>query len=459
AQVFAFYRRILLNGDHVETDTHSDRDPDRNDHNARLGLDYQITPKTVFGTLLSAYNTKWTMDAHNTSTISTNEVLDTNIQVLNTELNQWKHIGGNLYLQHAFCDGHTITLNADALWYRDNNPTSYHNMYFDPAFNPIYDNFTRATKITPIRIKVASLDYVRGLGKKIKSESGLKISHSHFTNDVGVDYLEAGTWLPDPDLTANYDLTEDIFAAYASLETPLGKGFTLKAGLRYEYTSSNLGSAEVTDIVDRKFGEWFPSVFLSKDFSENYALNLSYSKRITRPTFNDMAPFVIFIDPSTFFSGNPALQPAIANKIGLGCKLKTVVFNVEYAREDSTIARFQSMVLPGTNKQLLFAENFRYTDTWSATLSIPVSPFKWWNMYYNLNGSYQKASRFSEGVISDYSAGGLSGFSSQTFTLSKSLTLELTGFYSAGGLFGIVKVNSFGALNAGLQLKFGAQGN
>ncbi|MBK8280493.1 MAG: outer membrane beta-barrel protein [Saprospiraceae bacterium] len=40
-------------------------------------------------------------------------------------------------------------------------------------------------------------------------------------------------------------------------------------------------------------------------------MNWSYSKRITRPTFNDLAPFVILLDPTTFWQGNAALQPAI----------------------------------------------------------------------------------------------------------------------------------------------------
>ncbi len=454
-QIFAFYRRILLDGDLLETDTRSIRDPDTDNHNARLGLDLQVSDKTVIGILASGYDTKWTMDAINTSLISRNHILDTTIIIRNYELNQWKHAGGNINLQHTFSEGRKLTMDVDMLWYKDNNPTTYENEYSDGEGNFLFENFTRASKLTPINVKVGKIDYTTGIGKKVKIETGVKGSLSHFTNDVGVENLIGQTWVSDPDLTAKYDLDEEILAAYGTLETPFGKGYSFKAGVRYEYTSSNLGSQEEPNIVDRQFGAFFPSVFLSKEFNANNSLNLSYTKRITRPTFNDMAPFVIFLDPSTFFSGNPALQPAIAHKFGAGYRWKSFIANLEYSIEDSTIANFQSTVIEGTNKELIFAENLVGSKNLSLTLSIPVSPVKWWNMYYNIIGGFMKSEKYYGNELAKFEAGGVGMFSTQTFTLPANFTFELSGFYGTGGLFGVVKMNPAGVLNAGLQKKFG----
>ncbi len=457
-QVFAFYRRILLNGDQLETDTRSLRDPDTDNHNARLGVDFQLTDKTVLGLLASGYDTKWTMDAVNTSLISRNGNLDTTIIIRNHELNQWKHAGGNINLQHTFSEGRVLTIDTDMLWYKDNNPTDYDNEYSDGEGNFLFEELTRSRKITPIDIKVGKLDYTTSLGKKMKIETGVKGSLSHFTNDVGVDRLKGQTWTADPELTANYDLVEKILAAHLSLEMPIFSGIQFKAGVRYEYTSSNLGAEEQPDIVDRHFGEFFPSVFLSKDINENNSLNASYSRRITRPTFNDMAPFVLFLDPTTFFSGNPALQPAISNNFRLGYRFKTMVATLEYGIEDSTIARFQSTVVPGTNRELIFAENLIGTNTISLALSIPVTPVKWWNMFYNIMGSYQTTSKYFGSEIFEFEAGGVNVFGTQTFTLPKNFTFEISGFYSTGGLFGIVLMDPMGSVNVGLQKKFGETG-
>ncbi|MEP6646209.1 MAG: outer membrane beta-barrel protein, partial [Saprospiraceae bacterium] len=239
-QVFAFYRRILLNGDILETDTRSVRDPETNNHNARLGLDYQLDKKNVIGVLVDGYDTRWTMDAVNTSLISRNTHLDTAIMINNHELNQWKHIGGNVNFQHTFAEGRQLTFNADMLAYKDNNPTEYDNRYSDGENNFLFTNNTRAHKITPINIKVGNMDYTSGLGKNMKIESGFKASLSHFSNDVGVDYKQNAEWTEDPALTAKYDLNEKIFAGYVSYETPTIANINLKAGLRYEYTNSNL---------------------------------------------------------------------------------------------------------------------------------------------------------------------------------------------------------------------------
>ena len=92
----------MLNGEQLETETVSDRFPERNNHTARLGLDYQVNDKFIIGGLLSGYNTKWVMDATNVANLSSDGVLDTVITVDNHELNEWKHLGGNINLQYSF---------------------------------------------------------------------------------------------------------------------------------------------------------------------------------------------------------------------------------------------------------------------------------------------------------------------------------------------------------------------
>ncbi|MFZ1677070.1 MAG: TonB-dependent receptor [Saprospiraceae bacterium] len=457
-QIFAFYRRIGLGGDILETDTKSVRDPGTNNHNARIGLDYQLDKKNVLGLLVDGYDTKWLMDAVNTSFISRNGHLDTSILINNHELNQWKHIGGNINLQHTFAEGRQLTFDGNILAYKDNNPTEYVNNYSDGEGNFLFSDESRAHKLTPINIKVGKIDYTTGIGKKMKLETGVKGTISHFSNDVGVDYKPAQEWLEDPALTAKYDLNEKIFAGYASIETPLVAKVTLKAGLRYENTNSNLGSEEQPNIVDRQFGKWFPSVFLSRDFNENNSVNLAYSKRITRPTFDDMAPFIIFLDPSTFFSGNPALQPATSDNFKIGLRHKSILFSVEYSVEDSSIAQFQSSVIPGTNKELLFAENLKDTKTLNFTLTLPLTPMKWWNMSYNIIGGTQQTRKYFDGKLTKFDFAGFGLFSSQTITLPSNFAFEATGYYGSGGLFGVVQIKGYGAINVGLQKKFGNNG-
>ncbi len=458
-QTFEFYRSILLNNEQIETETKSDRFPDRNNHMARLGVDYQVNDKLIIGGLLSGYDTKWVMDATNVANLTSDGVLDTIITIDNHELNQWKNLSGNLNLQYSFSAGQKLSVDADYLWYEDNNPTAYNNHYTDGEGNFLFENYTRSSKVTPINIKVGKIDYMTPIGKKIKMETGIKGTASNFTNDVSVEYSDDGQrWVEDPALTAKYNLDESIAAAYLSLEAPIDEKTDIKAGLRYEYTDSNLGSETEQDIVDRQFGSFFPSVFLSRRFDESNTINLNYGRRITRPTFNDMAPFVIFLDPYTFFSGNPAVQPAISNNFELNYSYKSALISLKYGIEDSTIANYQSTIIEGTNNQLIYTENLKQMQVYSLTFSFPLTPVKWWNMYYNVSSAWQEAQKYDELGLQSYASGNLSAYTSQTFTLPRSFTFEITGMYVSGGLFGIFQMKPFGSVNLGLQKKFGEQG-
>jgi outer membrane receptor protein involved in Fe transport len=458
-QYFYFYRSIPLNGEQIETETESFRDPSRNNHTARLGLDYNLSQKTVAGVLFSGYDTKWEMDATNNATLTSNGILDTLIILENQELNQWKHFGTNVNLQHTFSEGKLFSMDFDYLHYNDHNPTTYQNEYYDGDGQFLFENYTRSKKETPINIMVGKLDYKAPLGKSFKMETGIKGSLSRFTNDVGVDYSNDGeSWVTDDELTDKYDLVESIMAAYLSFDASLDEKTSLKLGLRYEFTDSNLGTEEEQDIVDRQFGELFPTFYISRTLHEDHSLNFSYSKRITRPTFDDMAPFRIFVDPYTFFTGNPALQPAISNNIELSYRYKSALLSVKYGIEDSTIANFQSIIIEGTNKQLIYAENLKEARVFSQTLSFPFSPTKWWNMFVNGGLVFQEATKNGEDGLETYEATSFNIFSSQTFTLPKEFTFEVSGFYYSGGLFGIFQLKPFGAVNLALQKKFGDRG-
>jgi outer membrane receptor protein involved in Fe transport len=457
-QNFSLERSVVLENELHKTSANTLRDPLQQNHNGRLGIDLQLSKKTVVGALFSSYDTKWTMDAANHAMSSINAIPEQVVDIQVTELNQWRHYGGNLNLQHTFQEGETLNFDADLLYYRDNNPTNYLNRYFDGNNNFDFEESTRSGKVTPITIGVGKLDYARNLGDKIKVTSGLKGTVSHFNNDVDVATLNGQVWQSNSELTAQYELQESVLAAYTALDITLDEKTSAKVGMRYEYTNTNLGSVETKNIVDRQYGSFFPSVFLSRKLHEDHAINLSYSRRITRPTFKDMAPFVQFIDPTTFFSGNPALQPAFSDNFKLDYRFKSAVFTLQYSVEDSTIASFQSRIIPGTNDQLLFAENLQGQQTASLTLAVPFSPKPWWNMFFNTSGVWQQSNVYVEDRLINLTLASVNIFTSQNFSLPRNFALELSGFFNSGALSGAYIMKPFGVANVGVQKKL-AGGN
>ncbi|MCI4669540.1 MAG: outer membrane beta-barrel protein [Bacteroidia bacterium] len=457
-QTFAFSRDQLVGDERIQTATVSDRLPQQLNHNLRVGMDYQISKKTVLGILAATYDTKWTMDAFNNSTFTYSQRPDTLITLELDELNQWRHYMGNVNLQHNFTEQSSLTFNVDYLYYRDNNPTNYDNSYFNEEGDLIRQEQVKSEKLTPINIGVGSLDFKAPLGDNTKLETGVKATISRFTNDVRVSF-NTGTWTVDQDLTGIFFLEEEIGAAYAAIDGKLGEKTTYKAGLRYEYTQSNLSSQEQQNIVDRKYGNLFPSLFLSRNIGDYQSVNLSYSRRITRPTFNDMAPFVIFIDPQTFFSGNAALQPSISDAIKLDYRIKNLMFSLSYTYEDSSIANFQARIDPETGRQIIAAENLQSTNTLNLTATLPIKITDWWDMIFNLNGTYTQVNLFVDEQLLSLEQPFFSGFSSQKFKLPGGIGLELSGFYRSKVLFGTSVVRPTGLANIGIRKQLGDKGS
>ncbi|MBK5272427.1 MAG: outer membrane beta-barrel protein, partial [Bacteroidia bacterium] len=233
-QEFDFSRRYIDQGVTTQNTTTSLRDPQDGGHNARLGIDFQVTPKTVIGVLVGGYNTKWLMTANNSLSIVKNNILDTTVSVVNTELNQWKHIMGNINFSHTIKEGETLTADLDYLYYKDNNPNNYRNRYYNNAGTLLGEEDTRSSKVTPLNFWVGKVDYNKKINKKISGEAGVKLSLSKFSNAVSVENSQQGNWVKDPELTAEYKLKENIAAAYTAFTIEASEKTSLKLGLRYE---------------------------------------------------------------------------------------------------------------------------------------------------------------------------------------------------------------------------------
>jgi hypothetical protein len=237
----------------------------------------------------------------------------------------------------------------------------------------------------------------------------------------------------------------------------LDKKTNLKAGLRYEYTVSNLGTEEIKNIVDRQYGNLFPTFFFSHRSNDNHAFNFSYSRRITRPTFNALAPFTYRGDPRTLLTGNPTLQPAIANMVKGDYIFKKYLFSLSYTKEDHTITGFQPEIDSVTYKSVLSPQNLVNQKILSAVLSIPVTVSKWWSMQYNITGLVQQVNALYKGAAVRLEQANVNINSTQKFTLPGAWTIELSGFYQSRSLSGISVLRAYGSLDVGIKKNLGGK--
>ena len=453
-QLFSFYHKVVNQGSTVETSTDSHRKVGIISHNMRAGVDYQLSKKTVVGILVSGYNNKNTTHPENNGTIYIDKQLDTILYLVNDEVNTWTNASANVNVQHSFSDSEKLTVNLDYIYYRNNSPATYTNTYYDGNKMFVRDQQIRSSKVTPIRFWVAAIDYSKKLSQKFDFESGLKSTLSTFNNDVQIDRRIQNMWTVDPAFSASYHLKESIYAGYASLSYDATDKTNLKVGLRYEYTNSNLGSGAQANIVDRHYGQLFPSCYVTHSIDDDNSYSFSYSRRVTRPTFNNMAPFVMFIDPYTFFSGNPGLQTSITNGISAAFTKKRKILSISYSYRQNPITNFSPKVDPATNIETLNAENQKSDRVWSLSLSIPVDVAKWWTMQNNLTATDHNLDANYNGVPVKIRQLTVVLTSDQNFELPANYSFQVSAYYRSKGLFGVYKVPAYGSLDFGLQKKF-----
>ncbi len=454
AELWSTSRQYEDNNNLLFTKTVTDRDPSQPNHNYRLGVDFQVTEKTIVGFLANGFDNRWSMDAFNENFDTENGIPTAYVDLVNTEVNHKKHYGINFNVKHDFTKDKFISFDIDYLNYDFNNPTDYANSFYDENRVFINEELLRSRKNTPLQTWVGKFDYSNKINDKIKIEFGGKGTKNNFENDVSIEDLVGNSWIIDPSLTNKSNLDEKILAGYGSLDYNFSEKISVKLGMRYEYTDTFLDTDTEGAVVDRQYGEWFPSIFLNRKFNDNLSMNLSYSRRITRPTFNDLAPFIIFIDPNTFLTGNASLQPAISNSAKYAINYKSYFFSLQYTNEDSSIAIFQEFIDEDTGRLIFEASNLDYTKTFSTALGFPFKISDWWKTQNNLTFVKQKVRTFYNDDPIELSLGNFSANSSHSFKISNKFSAEISGFYNGPSFFGSAKYDEVYGINIGFQQKF-----
>jgi hypothetical protein len=452
-QVFSFSREYLNEDqDLIFVKSVSDRDPIQRNHNVRIGIDYEISEKTIIGMLLSGYDNKWTMDAVTESAGLTNEEPSGSVTIYSDERNQWSNISANINIRHNFKEDGYVSADYDYLHYYNENPTNYLNEYYDADGGFLFNEILRSDKLTPIDFHVIAADYSNQLNDKLKLDFGVKGQFSKFENDVSVEEFDGSEFVEDPTLTSKSDLNERILAAYTSVDYSFSEKLGGKFGLRYEYTTSLLDSDKEGVVVDRKFGELFPSAFLSYKANDTLSFNGSYSRRISRPGFTQMAPFVIFFDPNTFFAGNPAIQPSISNTFNFGVNYKSFVFSAQYTREEGTISRTAEFD-EELERVIFVAVNFDQVNTFSFTFGMPIRISNWWNTQNTLILLNRIVENETEEAFVKTEQFSYNFNHTSSFTLGDSWTSEINFNYTSESVFGPNTISANYAMNIGIQKK------
>lgn len=451
-------RTIPYNGTVTNFNQTSFRPSSSTSHTFKGGLDYFVTKKTTVGVLVNGFVNDWqSVNGVNNTLISDANRQLTSKAITRTDAEQYlRNLTTNLNFKHEFDDkGQELTADADYVRYDGHGDNTLSTRYLnaqDASYRPNQD--VRNTMPSTIDILAFKTDYVRPT-KAGKFEAGLKSSYVRADNNTIYDTLqqESRQWLPDASRSNQFKYDENINAGYLNFAGKLGK-LKVQAGLRAEHTHSIGNSLTLNQRVDRNYLNLFPTLFLSRQLDTNNVFNLSYSRRIDRPSYENLNPFVFYLDPYTYQKGNPFLKPQYTNSLELTHVYKgSISTTLGFSRTTDFINSETPRQIASQNITYITPENLGTQDNVNLNISFPIPVAKWWTIQNNVTVYYQHYNTFYSGQPYDVKFTAYNLYSSNNFTISKLWSAELSGWYNSAAQYGFYRAQPMGAFSVGVQKK------
>ncbi len=195
------------------------------------------------------------------------------------------------------------------------------------TFGNLEDNKNRFLTDAKSNFYNIQLDWNQKLKSNLEFSFGAKLSNVSRENELNT-YLYENDWELTADGQENFENTENVLANYLSISTKLKEKHQLKIGLRTEYTDLKGNDFVNNTEVKQNYFDWFPNFFYAYQIKENQNLSFSYSRRIQRPSFRDLNPFIIKQNDFLYQIGNPNLHPQYTNKFDLTYQRKKQSFSL-----------------------------------------------------------------------------------------------------------------------------------
>ncbi|WP_104383544.1 TonB-dependent receptor domain-containing protein [Sphingobacterium sp. HMA12] len=402
-------------------------DEDERNHSYRFGVEQKTSSRNTLTLQFNGSNNTEYNDNDSRTNIGTSlSAYDTILSSSSSFKELFDRYSANLNNEFKIdSNGRKLTVDLDWSKFRSSKRVTYRNEYFDAGMNPVapLEN-ERSGMPIGIDIYVAKFDYEHPLSKKSKLEMGAKYSNVKSDNDLLFEKLQKDSWTNDTTRTNHFVYKEQIAAGYLDYNTSIGK-WSLKAGVRGEYTMSDGNSLTKSKRVKRDYFQLFPNANLTYSLNEHHILSLGYTRKVTRPNYRQLNPFDYYIDKLTFERGNPYLNPQFSNEFTLNYTLLQR-YNVTLGVNDVKDAIVESMGQDSVRGETwVVRENLGRNLTSYLNLNIPVTVLKIWSMNNNITGIYFDFDGMISGIPIKRKSFLLQASSMHNLKLSKSLTANV----------------------------------
>jgi len=419
----------------------------RNSHSGKIGIDYTFSKRTSAALTLNGFGTRMEFNNNSTSLLTDGNGALQSTTYGNTFMTpNVTNYSSNFNIRHQFdSTGRELSFDADYISYKDKHRQRFINSIYD-ANGIIMGKADSLIGDLPSGFDVyaAKLDYAQPLKNKGRFEAGAKLSFVTSDNNMKFDSIINGNRVPDITRSNYFIYKENVYAAYMSLNTPLNAKLSIQAGLRYEYTDAR--GDQVTSNVQFKnsYGQLFPTLYLSYNLNDKNMFAVNAGRRIMRPQYRNLNPFVFIVDRYTYQKGNPYLQPQFSNNIELthtyaGMLTTTLNYSATSGVISEVIEQNET-----TKETFLIRKNIASRKQYGLAINFYKPINKWLTLSVNANLFNNRFSGIVNDTVINLSVNSGNFNAAVQSKLGKGWDAEVNGFYNTRGVDGVMVFKSMG---------------
>ncbi|MBO6184165.1 MAG: TonB-dependent receptor [Chryseobacterium sp.] len=427
-------------------------------HIAKAGMDYYINDNNILGFSTGFVSNRFDPRGDNSSLVlGSNQLPESTFTSQNRSKDHWKNASFNLNYKYKIDSlGSELTTDLDYINYSNTSLQNFDTRNY--AINGALTDFDILKGDINGNLNIYSLksDLSKHLKNNWKIETGIKTSFVKADNDMQFFDATSGFPVIDQNKTNHFIYEENINALYGNVSKKWNK-FSAIFGLRAENTNVTGNQITTNQVNKKNYTQLFPSAVFSYDLNEKNNIELNFSRRITRPSYNQLNPFKFYLDPTTYKAGNPDLNPQTTMNYEFTYSLQNKYFaTFSYSKTSDNITDVLKPTVENGNIVVVqINDNLSSASYLGLYFIAPVKVTKWWDMNNSANfyyGSY--TGNIADTYIKNQGNFTFNVNSINSFKLGNGFTAELTGNYRAREVYAYMDLKPNWYLNIGAQKKF-----
>jgi len=418
----------------------------RQGYNGNIGAEWYVTP-SISWTNSFAYRKN---DGDNPDNVfqffyDQNRLMNRLVNRVNNETtDDTDYDFSSNFIKKFKTDGHQLSVDAQYSISKDNDNSLITIDDTDLISNTSFDDAQRTGNIQKQKRVLLQADYVLPIKEKYRFEAGYRGNITDLTTDYSAENLEDGVFVNDALFTNALQYVERVHAVYTQFGSKINK-FSYLFGLRYENSDIEINQFTQSIFDTKKYGNFFPSAFLTYELGDFENISLSYSKRISRPRSRFINPFSSLSSNINLFRGNPDLDPSLTDAYDIGylIRWKKLTFNTSmYFNQTRDAVQFvrNTELINDTSVLVTSPVNVGSEDQFGFEFTLTYKAFKWWNLNGNFNffrnqtkGNYTFVNLAGNAETIDFSNTALSWFTRVTsrVSLPHGIEWQTNGTYNA----------------------------